>query len=270
MYKLVRKRSVLVNGEGVSCYTRLKAGDQVVLYADLQKNNIKREKTDLPSQNKNPMEKFMIFSDDSVLVLNKPYGISVQGGIKQNLHIDGLMSSFDKSIGLVHRLDKDTTGILLMGKGRICRNALAAAFRDKLVEKVYWGLVYPAPKKREGNITDNLGGQFSLTRYKVMEESRGFSWVEFYPVTGRYHQIRKHCFNNGFPIVGDSKYGGNRSTLKSRKLHLHACKIIFPHPKNKCLYAAQAPLPGHMLDSWKLLSFCSPDIDSPSIMKLDG
>jgi 23S rRNA pseudouridine955/2504/2580 synthase len=180
---------------------------------------------------------------------------------------------------LVHRLDRDTTGVLVVARTRLAASKLAASFRSRATRKIYWALVAGVPKPKQGRISTYLakeGGpegermkvarhgdndaSHAETLYSVVDQAgQKLAWLTMRPVTGRTHQLRAHAAHIGHPIVGDPKYfdredwelpGGMQN-----KLHLHARRIVMPHPSGKGTIDVTAPLPDHMRQSWNLLGF---------------
>jgi 23S rRNA pseudouridine955/2504/2580 synthase len=216
-------------------------------------------------------------------VLNKPMGLAVQGGSGTHRHLDGLLESLRGKDGqrprLVHRLDKDTSGVLLVAKTRLAAAALAKTFRSRAARKIYWALVAGVPKPRQGRISTFLakgGGpagelmriashgeknaSHAVTYYAVVDQAaRMLSWLSLKPVTGRTHQLRAHCAFIGHAIVGDAKYFDKENWelpggLQNR-LHLLARRIVVPHPRGEGVIDVSAPLPPHMQQSWNVLGF---------------
>jgi 23S rRNA pseudouridine955/2504/2580 synthase len=220
----------------------------------------------------------VLYRDDDLIVLNKPAGLAVQGGTGTVHHLDGLLDAlrFEASERprLVHRLDKDTSGILLLARNAAAAAALGAAFRGKTARKVYWAVVVGLPLPRQGKIDMALAklpgrggekmapeddGKSAVTYYSVIENAGDkASFVALLPVTGRTHQLRAHCLALETPILGDGKYGGARSQIPGapgvRQLQLHARSIALPHPRGGILEAT-APLPPHMLTTWRFFGF---------------
>jgi 23S rRNA pseudouridine955/2504/2580 synthase len=223
-----------------------------------------------------------LYQDADVLVLNKPMGLAVQGGSGTTRHLDGMLEVLRDEKGqrprLVHRLDKDTAGCLLVAKTRFAAAALAKTFRSRAARKIYWALVAGVPRPHQGRISTFLakeeredeshmriarhgekGASHAVTYYAVVETAaQQLAWLSLKPVTGRTHQLRAHMAHIGHPIVGDPKYfaienwrlpGG----LQNR-LHLLARRIAVPHPRGGVIDVT-APLPPHMLQSWNLLGF---------------
>jgi 23S rRNA pseudouridine955/2504/2580 synthase len=220
----------------------------------------------------------VLYRDDDVIVINKPAGLAVQGGTGTVHHLDGLLDAlrFDAAERprLVHRLDKDTSGVLLLARNAAAAAALATAFRSKTARKVYWAIVVGLPLPRQGRIDMALAkipgrggekmapeddGKSAVTYYSVIENAGDkASFVALLPVTGRTHQLRAHCLALGTPILGDGKYGGAGSQIAGapnvRLLHLHARSIALPHPRGGVL-SATAPLPPHVLTTWRFFGF---------------
>ena len=220
----------------------------------------------------------VLYRDDALIALNKPSGLAVQGGSKTPRHLDGMLDAlrFDASERprLVHRLDKDTSGVLLLARNGATARQLTAQFREHDVVKVYWALVAGIPAPREGRVDVALlktpgqggekmrpaetGGQSAITRYAVVEQAgQKVAWLTLSPLTGRTHQLRVHCSALGTPIVGDGKYGGSEAFIAglSNKLHLHARSVTFPHPITGVRMDIVAPLEGHCAESWATLGF---------------
>jgi 23S rRNA pseudouridine955/2504/2580 synthase len=221
----------------------------------------------------------VLYRDDDVIVLNKPPGLAVQGGTGTERHLDAMLDAlvFDAAERprLVHRLDKDTSGCLLLGRSALAAARLAASFRSRAAHKCYWALVVGVPSIRQGRIdaalaklsgrmgdkvaVDEEDGRRAVTYYRVVESAhKKAAWLELEPRTGRTHQIRAHCALLGVPIQGDGKYGSRAAYLAgqgiSRKLHLHARAIEIPHPR-KGVIRAVAPLPSHMAASFAFFGF---------------
>jgi 23S rRNA pseudouridine955/2504/2580 synthase len=223
-----------------------------------------------------------LFEDADVLVLNKPMGLAVQGGSGTTRHIDGMLEVLrdggrdGQRPRLVHRLDKDTAGCLLVAKTRFAAAALAKTFRSRGARKIYWALVAGVPKPRQGRISTFLakeereddsvmriarhgdeGASHAITYYAVVDTAaQALAWVSLKPVTGRTHQLRAHMAHIGHPIVGDPKYFSKENWElpggMQNKLHLLARRIAVRHPRGGVIDVT-APLPPHMQQSWNLL-----------------
>jgi len=236
---------------------------------------------------------WVLHQDDHVIVLNKPAGLAVQGGSGTREHIDGMLGALkgdrlDKP-RLVHRLDKDTSGVLVLARTQRAAQALTAAFRTKDVRKAYWAVVVGVPEMPQGRIdlalskrhakngermvVDEYEGKRAVTLFKTIDQAgRRAVWLEMEPVTGRTHQLRVHMLAIKTPILGDGKYGGEAAFLTGaevdKKLHLHARAIRFPHPGGG-MFEITAPLPDHMCATWAYFGFDvasapEPFIDSPA------
>ena len=220
----------------------------------------------------------VIHQDPAAFVLNKPPGLATQGGTKTTQHVDGLLDALQfESEGrpkLVHRLDKDTSGALLVARTSRAAAFFAKAFSGRSAKKVYWALVVGVPSIDDGVVdlplakqpgtggekmhVDEENGAPSRSRYRVIERAGNrAAWVELQPFTGRTHQLRVHMAVIGHPIVGDGKYGGPAAFLTggiSRKLHLHARRIRVDHPDGGAIDVT-ASLPTHFRDSLAGLGF---------------
>jgi 23S rRNA pseudouridine955/2504/2580 synthase len=215
----------------------------------------------------------------SAIVLNKPPGLATQGGSKTNKHVDGLLDAFVEDDDtprprLVHRLDKDTSGVLLVARTPGSAASYSKRFSGRSARKVYWALIVGVPDVKEGTIdaalakqpgtggekmhVDLEGGQPAKTRYRVVDTAgKKAAWVELEPLTGRTHQLRVHMEAIGHPIVGDGKYGGQDAFLTgsiSRKMHLHARRLVISEPGGGKLDVT-AELPEHFAASMEQLGF---------------
>lgn len=221
---------------------------------------------------------WVLHQDDHVIVIDKPAGLAVQGGSGVGRNLDAMLDTFGGEGDrprLVHRLDKDTSGILVLARTPAVAAMLAAAFRSRAVRKLYWAMVVGAPAADHGRITapiakrpgegvervvvDTAAGDHAITEYRVCERAgRRAAWLALEPQTGRTHQLRVHCLALGTPILGDGKYGGRDAFLAeigdATRLHLHSRAIAFPHPAGG-ICRIVAPLPAHLRASWALFGF---------------
>jgi 23S rRNA pseudouridine955/2504/2580 synthase len=280
--RIIRKGEVRVNGKRTQPKARLEAG-QAVRIPPL-KVEAPAPRDDAPAAQKDRafLKSIILFEDADVMVLNKPMGLAVQGGSGTTRHIDGMLAALRGPDGqrprLVHRLDKDTAGCLLVAKTRFAAAALAKTFRSRSARKIYWALVAGVPKPRQGRVSTFLakeereedsfmriaahgekGASHAVTYYAVVETAaQRVAWLSLKPVTGRTHQLRAHMAHINHAIVGDPKYFNKENWelpggIQSR-LHLLARRIAVPHPRGGVIDVS-APLPPHMEQSWNLLGF---------------
>jgi 23S rRNA pseudouridine955/2504/2580 synthase len=238
----------------------------------------KRERPPLSEDEIAFAREMVIHRDAAAFVLNKPPGLATQGGTKTTAHVDGLLDALQfESEGrpkLVHRLDKDTSGALLVARSARAAAFFAKSFSSRTAKKVYWALVVGVPSIDDGTVdlpiakqpgtggekmhVDEENGQPARSRYRVIERAGNRAcWVELQPFTGRTHQLRVHMAAIGHPIVGDGKYGGPAAFLTggiSRKMHLHARRIRVDHPDGGEIDVT-ASLPTHFAESLKGLGF---------------
>ncbi len=225
------------------------------------------------------LKKRILYMDDDVLAIDKPTGLAVQGGSKTQVHLDAVLERLKMGAKerprLVHRLDRDTSGVLLLARNRLSAAQLSSSFSGRDAQKTYWALVVGAPEKDEGVIdaplakvagahgenvrVDPSDGKVAKTRYWVVDRAgRSATWLCLQPETGRTHQLRVHCQAIGTPIFGDKKYGMRVNALSDtglpEKLHLHARHIRVPAKSGKFI-EVEAPIPAHMAQSWSVLGF---------------
>jgi len=225
------------------------------------------------------VNEIVIHRDAQSIVVNKPPGLATQGGTKTRTHLDGLLDGLADEAGqrpkLVHRLDKDTSGVLLLARTARAAAFFSKSFSGRTARKVYWALVVGVPEVRDGyidlplakqpgtggekmHVEEGEEGLPARTRYRVIDRAGSrAAWVELQPLTGRTHQLRVHMAAIGHPIVGDGKYGGQDAFLTgtiSRKLHLHARRLRIDHPDEGRIDVT-AELPEHFADSMANLGF---------------
>jgi 23S rRNA pseudouridine955/2504/2580 synthase len=280
--RIVRKGELRVNGKRADSKDRLEEG-QSVRIPPLKLDTPKvggGELSEAAQKTMDALKAMILYEDADVMVLNKPAGLAVQGGSGTTRHVDMMLEVMRDAKGqkprLVHRLDKETAGCLLIAKTRFAATRLTGSFRERSARKIYWALVAGVPKPKQGRISTYLakeeseddtimrvanhgdeGASHAVTYYAVVETSATkLAWISLKPVTGRTHQLRAHMAHIGNAIVGDPKYFNKENWqlpggLQNR-LHLLARRIVIPHPRGGTIDAT-APLPPHMLQSWNLL-----------------
>lgn len=279
--RIVRKGELRVNGKRADSKDRLEEGQSVripPLKLDTPKaaGNLSEAETKTLDE----LRKMILFEDADVMVLNKPAGLAVQGGSGLSKHVDQMLEVMRDAKGqrprLVHRLDRETSGCLLIAKTRFAASTLTGSFRHRSARKIYWALVAGVPKPKQGRISTYLakeeneeesimrvaahgdeGAAHAVTYYAVVEASaQKLAWVSLKPVTGRTHQLRAHMAHIDHAIVGDPKYFNKENWQLpgglQKRLHLLARRIVIPHPRGGFIDVT-APLPPHMLQSWNLL-----------------
>jgi 23S rRNA pseudouridine955/2504/2580 synthase len=279
--RVIRKGELRVNGRRAQPKQRLEAGQAVrIPPLRLEQERPRTAAGEAEAKTRDFLKSITLYEDADVLVLNKPMGLAVQGGSGTTRHLDGMLEVLRDAQGqrprLVHRLDKDTAGCLLVAKTRFAAAALAKTFRSRSARKIYWALVAGVPKPRQGRISTFLakeereddsfmriarhgeeGASHAVTYYAVVDTAaRQLAWLSLKPVTGRTHQLRAHMAHIGHPIVGDPKYFAKENWELpggvQNRLHLLARRIVVPHPRGGTIDMT-APLPPHMQQSWNLL-----------------
>ena len=279
LQKMLRKGQVRVEGARVAADHRLTPG-QVVRVPPMPLAPETAKPAAVSGRDADFVRSLVLYEDDEVLALNKPFGLAVQGGTKTLRHLDGMLPALARDgeqPRLVHRLDRDTGGLLLLGRSRKAAATLAEAFRQHRVEKVYWALTRRVPHPVSGRIDlalekgktvgagERVGpqrsGKRALTDFQVVETAgQKAAFVALRPITGRTHQIRVHLAALGTPIVGDRKYGGSDAVLEgiSPQMHLFCRSMAFTLPGRRPL-TLTAPLTGHMAKTWAWFGFAAPD-----------
>lgn len=296
--KMCRKGEIRVDGARAKPATRLEAG-QVVRLPPIEVAPERVQPASPPvavsEADAAMIRACVLWRDDDIIALNKPPGLATQGGSGQVKHVDLLADALkfgrEDKPRLVHRLDRDTSGVLLLGRSARAAAGLAKAFQARSARKVYWAAVAGRPSPEMGTIRYGLvkapgaagekmlvvrpddvaateGAKRAVTDYAVLEAAGNrASWVAMSPVTGRTHQLRAHMAAMGYPIVGDGKYGGSGQEnlgdgwgaqlggAVSRKLHLHARSISLEHPLTRKRLWITAPLPPHMERTWELFGW---------------
>ncbi len=278
--RIIRKGELRVNGKRVDGKDRLSAGQAVrIPPLKLDAPKPRGPSSEADEKTRAFLKSITLYEDADVLVLNKPMGLAVQGGSGTTRHLDGMLDVLrenDQRPRLVHRLDKDTAGCLLVAKTRFAAAALAKTFRSRSARKIYWALVAAVPKPRQGRISTFLakeereeesfmriakhgeeGASHAVTYYAVVDTAGPkLAWLSLKPVTGRTHQLRAHMAHIGHPIIGDPKYFSKENWElpggMQNKLHLLARRIAVPHPRGGTIDIT-APLPPHMAQSFNLL-----------------
>ncbi|MEM9881136.1 MAG: RluA family pseudouridine synthase [Pseudomonadota bacterium] len=275
--KMLRKGEVRIDGKRADGKTKIATGQELripPLSGRLQAAQPKPTQG-ISDADRDFMRTLILHEDDAVIALNKPAGLATQGGSGITRHVDGLLAGLVQKGAarpkLVHRLDKDTSGVLLLGKTGAAAAALTQAFRQRDAQKTYHAIVNGLPNPRDGRITQPIEkapgahgekmvptdtGKPAVTEFEVLDHAGGkAALVELYPQTGRTHQLRVHMAYIGCPIVGDGKYGGKDAFLTgaiSRKLHLHAKAISLSHPDGGA-FSIEAPHPEHFSQSLDVL-----------------
>jgi 23S rRNA pseudouridine955/2504/2580 synthase len=281
LQKMLRTGQIRIDGRRAEANARLQHGQQVRIppLPDTPPP-ARRDRPAVDRKDAEALARRVLYRDRSVLVLDKPHGLAVQGGpgITRNLDamLDALTFEAAERPRLVHRLDRDTSGVLLLARTAAAAAALAKAFRGRDVEKTYWAVVVGEPPGREGLIDlalvkqggsrgerthavdDPKQGARAITAFRVLDAAkRRVAWLELAPRTGRTHQLRVHCAEGlGTPILGDGKYGGAAAHLEGLPgaLHLHARALRLPHPESGTLEVA-VDLPEHMRETFRFFGF---------------
>ena len=280
--KLLRTGQIRVNGKRARAGTRLAPGDRVRVPPLPEGGEERAPRRALPPMDEadvDMVQSAVIYRDGDMIALNKPPGLPVQGGSRVARHLDAMLDAlrFDATDAprLVHRLDRDTSGVLLLARHAAAARELTALFRSRQLQKLYWALVVGVPKPAQGRIDAPLakrqvgagerviatakGGQRAITDYALIDTAgRRLSWLALMPRTGRTHQLRTHTASVfGHPIVGDGKYGGEAAFPAGfePRLHLHARALALPRHRGKAPLVLSAPLPPHMAAAWRFLGF---------------
>ncbi|SHJ78667.1 23S rRNA pseudouridine955/2504/2580 synthase [Shimia gijangensis] len=298
--KMCRKGELRVDGGRVKPATRLSEGQSVRIPPLPEPGELPaRSKTYVSDADARMIRECVIYKDDQVIAINKPPGLPTQGGSKQTRHVDGLAEALrfdlEEKPRLVHRLDKDTSGVLLLARTRQAASALTASMRHKETRKIYWAVVAGVPTPYLGEIKYGLvkapghgkggegekmhclhprdvdktpGAKRAITQYATLfRVASRAAWVAMEPITGRTHQLRAHMAEIGHPIIGDGKYGGSGQEnlgdgwgaklggIISNKLHLHARTMSFEHPVTRKMITVNADLPEHIAHTFDTLGW---------------
>ena len=299
--KMLRKGEIRVDGARAKAATRLAAGQVVRVppLPDAAPPPSPAPEHPVAEADAEAIRATVLYRDSDVLAINKPAGLASQGGSGNPRHLGQFLEAlrFERSQAPrpVHRLDKDTSGVLLLARTAPAAAALSKAFHSRATRKLYWAAVAGRPQPARGviryglvkapgprgekmlcvhpdKVAETEGAKRAVTDYAVIESAaKRASWVALRPVTGRTHQLRAHMAELGCPIVGDGKYGTNAQTNEgdgwgaqlggsiSRKLHLHARALEIPHPDGARTLRVTAPLPAHMARSWAVFGWREAD-----------
>jgi 23S rRNA pseudouridine955/2504/2580 synthase len=302
--KMLRKGELRVDGARAKADTRLEAGQTVRVPPIPDDAPPPPDRPEVSDRDAEMIRACVIWRDEHVIALNKPPGLPVQGGSGQgSRHVAALAEALkfgrEDAPRLVHRLDRDTSGVLVLARSATAARALAGAFRARATRKIYWAATAGVPEPRAGTIRWGLvkapgrgaggegekmrlvhpdeveateGARRAVTDYMVLEAAaKRAAWVALSPITGRTHQLRAHMAALGTPIAGDGKYGGSGQTNEgegwgaqlggaiSRKLHLHARALVIEHPLTRKPLRIVAPLPEHMARTWKVFGWRAED-----------
>jgi 23S rRNA pseudouridine955/2504/2580 synthase len=292
LQKLLRSGQIRIDGSRAKSDTRLQAGQTVripPLSVDSKSDGPLTGKSIRGRDDGDVLKQMLLYEDPKVYVFNKPAGLAVQGGSGVNRHVDDMLEAWRNKKGekprLVHRLDRDTSGVLVVARTRGAAQALTAAFRERETKKTYWALVKGIPRKREDKIATWLAKEatedgdrmrvvphgepdsdHAISYYRVIESAgQVLTWLEMEPYTGRTHQLRVHAAHIGCPIIGDPKYFEADTNWSfpggiQNRLHLHARRIRIPNPSGGIIDVT-APLPPHMVQTWNLLGLDENDAD---------
>ncbi|WP_316353333.1 RluA family pseudouridine synthase [Candidatus Trichorickettsia mobilis] len=277
--QLLRRGQIKLNGRKVSAGIRVVNGDEILIQdkVSLTFNSSSSIEQVFSPAVKNLasklLQEYQLYSDDNLLTINKPHGLATQGGSKIRLSIqDALcyLNTQGNDFKLVHRLDKDTSGLLLIARNYLAAYQLTTAFFDKTIKKIYLAIVYGRPLQSTGEIQgmiaknrggvyekvmDDNNGKLAITQYKVLTTNGKISLIEFIPLTGRMHQLRFHALKLGCPIIGDKKYFTSTSEIKhGLPMLLHAKKIIIPDSLWGFDLTIEADLPEYFLTIMRSIS----------------
>lgn len=294
LQKLLRTGQVRVDGKRAKANQRLEVG-QVVRVPPLPDSPTRSHspKPVLDDRDKDLLPSLIVYQDDHVIVINKPAGLAVQGGAGTTRHVDGMLDTLrfgrDERPRLVHRLDKDTSGLLALARDRATARDLTAAFKTRDTQKLYWAITVGVPERSEGRIDaplfksktgsggqekmiiDEARGDHALTDFRIIDRaSDKLAWIALQPLTGRTHQLRAHLAAVGAPILGDGKYGGREAHPDiagvSSAMQLHAHRLLIPRQKGKTI-DCMAPPPKAFQTALKALGLS--DVDGEASMFLN-
>lgn len=277
--KAVRLGHVRVNGKKSRADTRLNTGDTLRLPGYMQAETPEHRRDTVPDW----LEGCIIYADADMMVLNKPAGIAVQGGSKIEHSLDTMLRARTPEAPpkLVHRLDKDTSGLLVVARHAHAARVLTEAFRAHTIDKRYLAIVCGTLTDDSGTVTTRLakqgqpgnqtvqvvdsGGSLAETGWSILRRHQASQHylVELCPKTGRMHQLRVHCQHLGAPIAGDGKYGEKARPPLAPRLHLHAARLTLAHPQSGHIQTFNAPLPDHFHQAARAFGWRLPDLSGP-------
>jgi len=287
--KLLRTGQVRIDGRRAKASFRLGAGQTIripPLPDEAAPPSAPRAAAPVSPAEADWVRSLVLYRDEDVIAVNKPAGLAVQGGTGTRRHLDAMLDALRFGAAerprLVHRLDRDTSGVLLLGRSARATAFLAREFQRRETDKLYWAVVIGVPRPERGTISlplaksgghgrqrmagDAEEGVSAVTEYAVLDRAGDrAAWLALRPLTGRTHQLRVHCAHLGTPILGDGKYGGRAAFLPGlevRRLHLHARAIAFARPGGGRL-TVTAPLPDFMKETWQFLGFDAAGASDP-------
>lgn len=286
--KILRTGQLRVDGKRAKGDTRLKTGQIIRIPPQLGTATPKEERA-LSKKDAEFIQSIVIYKDEHLIAINKPSGLATQGGSKITRHIDGMLDGLkfgaDKP-HLVHRLDRDTSGIMLLARNTKAARLMGEVFKSRDIRKYYWAITVPAPPQHEGRIQSSIAkvavgggervmrvddeeGKMALTYYSVIESLVDtLAFVAFWPRTGRMHQIRVHAAEIGCPLLGDYKYGEDQSFFDDKPelpktMHLHARRLVFQHPVTGKKVDITAPVGPDMKKTFTYFGFDTDDKSDP-------
>lgn len=285
--KLLRTGQVRVDGGRVKAGERLRPGQKIRIppFGD-DKPTSRPARPSVSAADSKELRARVLYRDDDIIAIDKQAGLAVQGGSKTTRHLDAMLDALGEKGGerprLVHRLDRDTSGVLLLARNVSAAAWMGRLFRGRDVIKTYWALVVGEPERDEGRIdlalskrpgpqgermVGDADGLDAVTDFKLIDRvGQQAAWLALRPSTGRTHQLRVHCAAMGTPIMGDGKYGGADAYLGgggfSKMLHLHARSLSLPKRSGGMLHLT-APLPAHMAETWRLFGFDAKHSEDP-------
>ncbi len=285
--KLLRTGQVRLDGGRAKAGERLRPGQRIRIPPLGDSSVARAVRPPVSDADARSLRASVLYHDNDIIAIDKPAGLAAQGGSKTTRHLDAMLDALvdergDERPRLVHRLDRDTSGVLVLARTVSAAAWLGSLFRSHQVSKLYWALVVGDPERDEGRIDLALAkqpgprgewmvgdthGQAAVTDFKLIDRvGRRAAWLALRPLTGRTHQLRVHCAAIGTPIMGDGKYGGAGAYLAgggfSKALHLHARSLSLPKRGGGVLRLT-APLPAHMAETWRLFGFDARYDDDP-------